>query len=172
MIVTILFGLLAAIAILGACGVLLCRRVLHCGLSFLLCSAALSGLFLLLDVHFLAATQFAIGVCLTGMMISIITSAHNAEAHPGFTLPYAAGGALFLALALWAIVKGQMGEPVLSSLPMWATRGDHISALGRELVGRYSLPFVLFGLLLLVSIVSAVHLHRSDGFPKGREQGE
>jgi NADH-quinone oxidoreductase subunit J len=176
MIVTAIFGFLALIAVLGAGGVLLYRRPLACGLSFLLCCTALAGLYLLLNTWFLAAVQLVVGVFLTGTVIAICipvlgidTRQGRSYVRPHRTLWYVPAGLAFLALAYWGITEGTLGEPVISSPPVWAVRGEHVPALGRELITRYLVPFTLLGLLLFVSIVSVAYLIRQDQHPRTKE---
>jgi NADH:ubiquinone oxidoreductase subunit 6 (subunit J) len=69
-----------------------------------------------------------------------------------------------------ATTQAMLGDPALNSLPMWAARGDHISALGQELANRHSLLLTLLGFLILASIVSVAYLRRSRQGPEGRGQ--
>ena len=183
----VLFGLLAALTIAGAGGVLFSRRRLTCVSSWVLCSAALSGFCLLLDLHVLAAAQFTVNLYLAGIILAAGRPEQSAPSRtvassrrPGRVLWYVAGGALFVGLA-WllaarsqaiagALATGMLGEPMLDSLPMWASRGDHISSLGQELANRHSILLALLGLLLLASIVSVAHTHRLGHRPRERDK--
>jgi NADH:ubiquinone oxidoreductase subunit 6 (subunit J) len=180
---SVLFGLLAAAIICGAGGILFSRRRLTCISYWMLCSTALSGFCLLFDLHFLAISQLTVSLYLAGIILVISrpqrrAPAHNISAllHPGHVLWYVAGGALFVSL-VWllatnsqATTQAMLGDPALNSLPMWAARGDHISALGQELANRHSLLLTLLGFLILASIVSVAYLRRSRQGPEGRGQ--
>jgi NADH:ubiquinone oxidoreductase subunit 6 (subunit J) len=178
-----LFGLLAVMAISGAGGILFCRRRLACVSSWVLCSAALSGFCLLLDLYFLAAAQFTVNLYLAGIILATGRPERGAPAreitspsHPGRVLWYIAGGAFFVGLA-WllatrnqAIAQEMLGEPTLNSLPMWAARGDHVSTLGQELANRHAVLLALLGVLILASIVSVAYVRRSRHHPGGRDK--
>ena len=172
-----LFGLLAIVAISGAGGILFSRRRLTCVSSWVLCSAALSGFCLLLDLHFLAAVQLTVNLYLAAIILAASRSERSIPGHditspsrPGQVIGYVAAGATLVGLA-WLLMtrSGILGEPMLNSLPMWAARGDHISALGQELVNRHSILLALLGLLILASIVSVAYVCRSHHRPRGRD---
>jgi NADH-quinone oxidoreductase subunit J len=57
---TVVFGIAAVLAFLGAVGVVLSRRTLYSALSLVLNMVALAVLFLLLDAQFLAAVQIIV----------------------------------------------------------------------------------------------------------------
>ena len=149
----------------------------------MLYSIALSGFCLLLDLHFLAAVQLTVNLYLAGIILTTGKPERSATAlditallRPGRVLGYVAGGVLFVGLA-WLLAatsqtmaRGMLGEPTFNSLPMWAARGDHVSALGQELVTRHSVLLILLGLLILASIVSVAHMRRSRYRPGKREQ--
>lgn len=161
MTVTVLFAVLAILAIAGAGGLLVLRSPEHCLLAFVLCSGALAGLYLLLNLQFLAATQIAVGVGLTGIVFAAILPSRQEQRGSTQRLWYACAAVGFGAVAGWAIANGVLGEPVLASPPVWAVRGGAIPALGHELVTTYLVPFALLGLLLLVCVVAVTYLHRS-----------
>lgn len=167
MIVTVLFVLLSLLAVAGAAGILCCRQVSYCGLSFLLCGTAVAGLHMLLNMQFLAALQLALSVALSSTVIVICQAALvsvNARESSHFRrlLWCAPLGLLFAALGLWGIGSASIGPPATSSAPMWAARGEHVPSLGKELMTRYSALFTLLGLLMLVGIVSAGYLIRQS----------
>lgn len=175
---TALFVGLALIAVTSAGGVLLCRRVLHCGLCTLFCGLALAGLYLLLNMHLLAAVQLAVGVCLTGMVGAIclpLVEDHPKQeaggARKGGPIWMALAGLPLAALTLWGIWGATISKPVLDLPPMWAVRGEHIWVLGRELLTRYLPVYALLGLLLFTAMVSVAHLIRQGRRPGAEESG-
>jgi NADH:ubiquinone oxidoreductase subunit 6 (subunit J) len=161
MTVTLLFALLSLLTIAGAGGLLFLRRIEHCLLSFLLCAAALAGLYLLLNLQFLAAIQTTVGVSLMGIAFATVLPRSQEQRRGAHRLWYTSAAIAFGAVACWGIVNGAIGEPVLISAPAWAVRGGLVPALGHELVTTYLIPFALLGLLLLVCIVSVTYLYRS-----------
>jgi NADH:ubiquinone oxidoreductase subunit 6 (subunit J) len=151
------FVLLAALAIAGAGGVLLFREVTRCCVSFLVCCLALAGLYLVLNLRFVAVTQLIANVCLAGLYAwAILPSGKPSTRRDPILVPAMVGGALLLAAA-WAIGHAVLGEPVPGSLPIWATPYTHAVALGKEMIEKYAIPFLLTGLLLLVGIVSVTY---------------
>lgn len=158
MIVTPLSILLAALAIGGAFGVLLLRRVTHCVYAFLVCCVALAGLYVLLNNPFAAAVQL-IGLLGAGLLLTLGISVWG-DRPPRRRWAYLPLGLIWLAIGGWAIAGGSIGESVLTSAPMWAARIDAIPALGKELLTKHTVLFELFGLFLLVSMVGVAYAIR------------
>ena len=171
MIVSMLFVLLAVAAIIGAAGVLVCRKSSRCGLSFLLCCLAISGLFSLLDLRFVAIVQLVTGICVAGVFLTLHTPSRVATLRVSGALLYTSVGTVLLCLTAWGILSGSLGTPVLHALPMWAVPGEHLGALGRELIERYSVPVVLLAFLLLTGVLAAAYLLRQGG-NRRREEPE
>jgi NADH-quinone oxidoreductase subunit J len=167
MIVTVTFAALAALALIGAGGLILCRRVAACALSFLLCITSLGGLYLLLDLQFVAAIQLTASVGLTGAVLIIAWPVSQRRALVRRTLWYAFAAVPLAALACWCIVRGDIRQPILTSPPVWAARDSYLQALGRELIVGYHIPFLLAGVLLLTGIISVTYL-----LSQRREVGE
>jgi NADH:ubiquinone oxidoreductase subunit 6 (subunit J) len=158
-----MFVLLAAIAIAGAGGVLWFREVAQCCISFLVCCLALAGLYLVLNLRFVAATHLIVSVCLAGLYAWAILSAGRTFTRRDPVLVPVIVGAAFLLAAAWAVSRAMLGEPVPGSLPTWATPHSHGVALGIEMVEKYAIPFLLTGLLLLVGIVGVTYsIHEQD----------
>ena len=163
MITTILFVLFALLAAGGAVGVLLLRRAAHCIYAFLVCCAALAGLYVLLNNPFAVAVQL-IGLLAAGLLLTLGVSMWG-EKSPQRRWAYLPLGLIWLAVAGWAVVSGGIGEPALTSVPMWAARTDPIPALGEELLSRHTVMFELFGLFLLVSMVGVAYAIRHGRRP-------
>jgi NADH:ubiquinone oxidoreductase subunit 6 (subunit J) len=162
MAVTLLFAIFATIAIVGAGGLLFCQRVTHCLLSFLLCAAALAGLYLLLNLQFIAVTQLTVGAVLVGIVVTASLPNGQSQQRDAPRLWCVLTAIGFMAIVCWGIARGSIGEPILTSPPVWSVRGGYIPALGRELVTTHLVPFSLLGLFILVCIVSAAHLLRQS----------
>lgn len=160
MTVTVLYTVLAAVAIVGAGGLLFLRRPVHCLLAFLLCATALAGLYLLLNMQFLAAVQITVGVGLVGAVLAANLSGELSQQRGQYRPWYILATIAFMAVVCWGIVTGAIGESTLTSPPVWAVRGGYIPALGQELTTTHIVPFALLGLLLLVCIVSTTYLLR------------
>ncbi len=172
MIVAVPFALLAAVALIGAGGILMCRHTARCGLFFLVCCLALAGLYGLLNMHYIAVVQSITSVCMAGLLLTLCTSEHIARARIPTVLSCAAITLVFLTLTAEALLRGTLGESVLRAPPIWAVPGEHISTLGRELLERYTILLVLLALLLLAGILSAAYMFRraSRARTKGRKE--
>jgi NADH:ubiquinone oxidoreductase subunit 6 (subunit J) len=162
MTVTLLFAALAAIAILGAGGLLFLQRITHCLHSFLLCAAAVAGLYLLLNLQFIAVTQLTVGVVLVGIVVTVSLPGGRGQSHNAPRPWHILAAVAFMVIVCWGIMRGSIGEPILTSPPVWSVRGEYIPALGRELVSTHIVPFALLGLFILVCIISAVALLRQS----------
>ena len=176
MIVTILFVPLVALALAGAAGVLLLKKIIPGICAFLLSITALAGLYFLLDASFLAALQlffcFLSGSALIwGAKRFDLAAQPTRPESPKTTAPARPNLArllVFVPLALilaavagWAIVRGRIGAAVLQSPPLWAVQGEYIPALGQELLANNLVPFELIGLFLLIGLVIVARLSRS-----------
>lgn len=154
------FGLLALLAVIGAGGLLLWKKPAHHILSFLGYGIALAGLYLLLGLPLVAAIQL-IGIVLSNvLLLAINVSNEPTKADHRSWLWAAPVGLILLGLLSGLIVSGRLGEPVLTSIPMWAARQEPIVAFGQELLTNYLVLLELWGLLLLVGIVAVTYLLR------------
>ena len=162
MIVTLLFVLLGLLALGGAIGVLLLRRPSQVVFSLGLCGLALCGLYLLLNLPFLAAVQFVLVLATSAvLMLALSLVVQSPSLLPRHVWGYAIG-LLCLGVLAWDILNGKLGQSVPDILPVWAVLGDRTQALGQELLARYLVPLELLGLLILTAIVSVTHLTRGQ----------
>ena len=170
MIIPVAFIALAVLALAGAGGLLFYRRVQHCVLSFLACVAALAGLYALLNLGFLAAMQLAVHAGLVSLLLLELPLAQS-RATSRRSVWLLVATAPFLAVTIWGIADGALGEPALALPPVWAARGNVVSSLGRQLGTVYLVPFALVGLLTVVCIVSTAYVLRRRQPPgmEGRE---
>jgi NADH:ubiquinone oxidoreductase subunit 6 (subunit J) len=169
-IVAVPFVVLAAMAIVGAGGILLCRRAGRCVVSYLLCCSALAGLYGILGMDYIAVIQLVTSLGMAGLFLAFLTSEQAAHARMPDALWCAVIALAFLTLTMYAIFHGSLGEPVLGTLPIWAVPGEHLSTLGSELLERYTILLALLALLLLASILAVAYVIRQTGraWPRGR----
>ncbi len=168
MIADLLFFAFAAASILGAVLVITRKNPVASVLWLVVVFFSLSGLFVLLEAHFIAALQVilyagAIMVLFLFVVMLLNLGHGSAEDIRGPTGRFVAG-TLGLALA-GTVTKLLLAEP--SSLP----RGEHamraalsekgvVGAVAEPLFRDYMVPFELTGLLLLVAMVGAIVLAR------------
>jgi NADH-quinone oxidoreductase subunit J len=163
MIVSILFYVFAALAVVGAIGLLVLQRAVHCGYCFLLCCVALVGLCLLLNLGFLALVQLLITLAVTGLLATGTSIRHSKQpAGRRRMLIWLLVAVLLMSIIAWAIVQGRIGEPIHQSVPMWAVYGERVAAFGQELLDNHLVLLELVGLFLLASAVSITHLIRQS----------
>ena len=162
MIVTLFFVLLATLSLLGALGLVLCRQRLHCLLSFVLFSAAMAGLYLLLNMRFVALIQLTIGTALSAWVLTMdVTLLHHSSDHRP-RIGHLIAVLPFAVLACIAILRGAIESPVLVLPPIWATGKESIPSLGRVLTDSFVIVFGLLGLMLFTSIVAVTYLFQKS----------
>ena len=152
------FLIVAALALVGALGMVVLRNLLHSVLAMMLSFLAVAAIFVLLEAGFLAAVQILIYVgaltilILFAIMLSQDVIGRKVHVNIGqWPLALLAAAALFMALGVLAVrVAAPAGPAAVTYSP------DPVSALGLALVGPYALPFEVASVLLLVAVVGAI----------------
>ncbi len=157
----VVFYVIAALAIIGALGVVFSGDVVHSALFLVLTLLMTAGVFVLLSAEFLGLVQILIyGGAVTILIIFalMLTRARQLRMRlNGGQQPFAVVAGLILAGALiYMIVQ-----------TAWPGATDRISVVpferfGTELFGVYTVPFELASLVLLVALVGAVIIARSE----------
>ncbi|MEX0855941.1 MAG: NADH-quinone oxidoreductase subunit J [Gemmatimonadota bacterium] len=171
----VLFYVFAAMAVGGAAGVVLQRNPVGSLLFMVGTLAAVAGIFVLLEAHFLAAIQVMVYagaiMVLFLFVIMLLNLGHDYQADMkrgfGAFLAFAATGLL---AGLLARQVGGAGEsPIYQYFPgpegmdrILAEQGV-IGAVAQPLFTEYVVAFELVGILLLVALVGAVALARGRG---------
>lgn len=160
MFVSIMFVLLAGLAIGSAIAVIVQRNPLYSAISLVGVFIALSGLYLLLAAPFIAAVQVIVYAGAIMVLVIFVIMLLNVEEdikrplRVRYLIPAAVlfGGAL-LAQTLFIIYSVQRTD----FRPLSATESGAGSVLeiGKGLFTEYLLPFELAGILLLMAIVGA-----------------
>jgi NAD(P)H-quinone oxidoreductase subunit 6 len=162
------FGILAAMMLITALGVVLLSNIVHS--AFLLAGVfiSISGLYILLNADFVAAAQILIYVGAVNVLILFAIMLVNKQ--EDFTnLPYrtirkAATGVV--CLGLFALL-GTMILVTPWSLDATPTIIDNtIVTIGEHFFSDYLLPFELASVLLLMAMVGAIILARRDLIPE------
>jgi NAD(P)H-quinone oxidoreductase subunit 6 len=168
------FGLLTAMLLLAALGVVLVNNVVYS--AFLLAGAflSISGLYLLLNADFVAAAQILIYVGAVNVLILFAIMLVNKSEE--FAPMKRAG----LRRAVTALVCfglfGLLGAMVVTT--PWAIApspplGDiSIVKIGLHFFSDFLLPFELASILLLMALVGAIVLARREFIPEMDEFGE
>jgi len=165
---TVLFYVFAGIAIVAAIGVVIARSPVGSLLFMVTTLAAISGTFVLMEAHFLAAVQVIVYagaiMVLFLFVIMLLNLGHEAQRDlkwGAFSIVSAAvvGGIVgMLALDLrgsdGAVVSGAGAEAIAAATEQYGAVG----AIARPLYTTYVVPFEITGILLLVAIVGAIVL--------------
>lgn len=163
---------LAALAVMGAIGLVASRNPIHCALFLMVNLLALAALFLALSAPVLAALQVIVyaGAIMVLFVFVILFFTRPGQVHTvSYSLPLMYPLGAFLAVMvigviLFALYQGGLFHPVLPPPPTGETPSDVAApvSLGRELFSRYLLPFELTSVLLLVAMLGAVVMARRD----------
>ena len=161
----ILFGVTAAIALIGAVAMLLSRNAVHSALFLLMNFGAIAVLFLLLQSPFLFTIQLTVyagAIMVLFLFVVMLLGAEQVEATPD-RIAWQRPLALLLGLGLLGVavvvaLRGEMaaappgGEAALNF-------GDP-AQLGALLFTTYLLPFEITGVILLIAVVGVVVLNQ------------
>jgi NADH-quinone oxidoreductase subunit J len=157
----IVFYVVAVLAIIGALGVVLSNDIVHAALFLVLALLMTAGVFVLLSAEFLGLVQILIyGGAVTILVIFalMLTRARQLRLRlNGSQLPFAAVAGILLAGALIFMILQTT----------WPGTTDHVTYIpferfGATLFSNYSVPFELASLVLLVALIGAVVLARSE----------
>jgi NADH-quinone oxidoreductase subunit J len=157
----VIFYFVAAVTVLGALGVVLTRNVVHSALFLILALLAVAGVFILLSAEFLAIVQILIyggAVTILILFVMMLTRVRDMpQAMDGPQRPFAALAAgAFLALSVLAALSSD-----------WPGETDKITLvpfrdLGDALFRSWAVPFEVASLVLLVALIGAIVLARSE----------
>ena len=165
--VTVLFYVFAAIAIGGGIGVVIAKSPVGSLLFMVTTLAALSGTFVLLEAHFLAAIQIIVYagaiMVLFLFVIMLLNLGHDYRNDlrwgPLAVLSFVAAGGIAGILAL------RLSDGVPEPTPAGAAAIDAavreqgaVGAIAEHLYTTWVVPFEITGILLLVAIVGALVL--------------
>jgi NADH-quinone oxidoreductase subunit J len=172
---TILFYLLAGVAIVASALVIGQRNPMYSIMLLIASFGALSGLYITLDAPFVAMAQiivYAGAIMVLFLFVVMLLNAPQEDAaewdraHPLRRPGFARFGALLAGLLIiqlgWALIRAtELEAPV-------AGRGDaaalgSVRALGRVLFTDYVFAFEATSVLILVAMVGAVVLARREG---------
>ena len=157
-----LFGLLSALTLIGGLGVVTTRNVVHAALFLLLSLLAVAGVYLILLAEFLALVQVLIygGAIIIVVLFAIMLTRSSEYPHISDNpqWPLAAVVAIALAGVLGAAFwLGYPGDTQAQPPPF--------AELGNSLFTRWAIPFEIASLVLLVALIGALIIARSDSGP-------
>ncbi len=161
---TILFFIMAAIAVVAALGVISLRNPMHSALAMIATMLSLAVIFLLHHAEFIAAIQISVYAGAVMMLIIYVIflldirkeSERRAVIGSNKVIAMVLGAGAFVALMIPAATKlagkkGQMTEATLEKV-------GSVQFLADSLFNKYLLPFEVASLVLLVGLIGAVAL--------------
>ena len=154
-----LFILLAVLTLGGGLGVVLTRNVVHAALALLLSLVAVAGVYLVLYAEFLALVQVLIygGAIIIVLLFAIMLT--RGSEYPRFSdnrqWPLAALAALGV---LGVLMASFLIDPVENS----EAQSPAFTDLANSLFTRWAIPFELASLVLLVALVGAIIIARTE----------
>ena len=172
---TLLFWLLAVIALVASVSMIIQRNPVHSALFLIVTLLSLARLFLLLSAHFLAVIQiivYAGAIMVLFLFVVMLLNAPQEDAaewdrahplrRPGIARFGAAlAGVLILQLAYALMRVSELDTPVGSQTDAAAV--SSVRELGRVLFERHAFAFEATSVLILVAMAGAVVLARREG---------
>jgi len=163
----LLFLILAVIAIVAAIGMLVSRSAVYAALFLILDLLTIAVFFVLLNAPFIAVAQVSVYTGAIMVLFLFVIMLLGAERAAGevrtitWQLPLAIVlGVVLLAEAVFIIVQQRNALPaVATQLPV---DFGSPAQVGTSLFSNYLLPFEITSVLLLVGIVGAIVLTKSE----------
>lgn len=160
---------LGALAVGAALAILLTNNLLHAVLFLVLCFIALAGLFITLTADFVAVVQVLVYTGAVGvLMVFAVMLTPSGERRNADTIFFGPG---FVLAGLIAAVMG-----FVAFRTPWNTADNDgfnnestVNLIGEALLNRWALPFEIASVVLLVAMIGALVLVRSDETPNPSE---
>jgi len=155
----ILFVLFGGLTLVGGLGLVVTRNVVHAALFLLLSLSAVAGLYLVLLAEFLALVQVLIygGAVIIVVLFAIMLTRNSEYPHisDNRQWPLAAITSLALAVIFGVAMWQSAPSDTNSNSPAFAD-------LGNSLFTRWAVPFEIASIVLLVALIGALIIARSD----------
>lgn len=157
----VIFYIVAVVAVLAALGVVLSGDIVHSALFLILALLMTAGVFVLLSSEFLALVQILVyggGITILVIFALMITQLRQVQGSlNGPQRPFAAAAALALVIVLG----------IMALRTDWIGNTDRVTVISTEAVGRslfrdFAVPFEIASFVLLVALIGAVVLARTD----------
>ena len=154
-----LFILLAVLTLGGGLGVVLTRNVVHAALALLLSLLAVAGVYLILFAEFLALVQVLIyGGAIIIVLLFAIMLTRSAE-YPRITDNRQWPLAALAALGLLGVLAASF---IVRSVENTEPHSPAFAELANSLFTRWAIPFEVASLVLLVALIGAILIARSE----------
>ena len=160
----IMFGVVGAVALVTAMGMLTSRSAIYSALFLVLTMCSIAVFFLILGGPFIAVVQVSIYAGAIMVLFLFVIMLLGAEHTPGEqNLPWQPAVAVILAIVL----LGTTGYTLWHTASSWSAMGaaptamlGSVESIGQLLFSSYLFPFEVTSVLLLVAMVGAVVMTR------------
>ena len=164
----VVFGVAAAITLIGSIGVVVARNPIHSALLLVMTLFGVAVLFVAQQAHFLAAVQVIVYagaivvLFLFVIMLLGVDRSDDLEVEPlrGQRPTAIILGALAVA-ELFLLARTQWATGRVAALP--EGEGSNVEQLARVIFTRYLFPFEVTSVLLVIAVIGAVVLARRSG---------
>ena len=154
------FILVAVLTIGGGLGVVLSRNVVHAALALLVSLIAVAGVYLVLYAEFLALVQVLIyGGAIIIVLIFAVMLTRSAD-YPRISDNKQWPLAAVAALALLGLLAPSF---IINSVEGTRAQNASFTGIGESLFTTWAVPFEIASLVLLVAVIGAIIIARSDG---------
>jgi NADH-quinone oxidoreductase subunit J len=170
----VFFAVMAVVSLLGAVITVAARSPIRSAVGLLVTIVGIAGLFLKLNAQFLSAIQLIVyaGAVVVLFVFVIMLLGPDAGAAAG-GLPKTrlsrvlAGISLVVAAGFALFMVGRVGRP--TALSAVAPEHGSVELVGREIFTQAIVPFELSTALLIVAVVGAIAVARSNPAHKRKE---
>ena len=155
----ILFVLFGGLTLVGGLGLVVTRNVVHAALFLLLSLSAVAGLYLVLLAEFLALVQVLIygGAVIIVVLFAIMLTRNSEYPHISDNRQWTLAAITSLALAvIFGVAMWQSAPSATNS------NSPAFADLGNSLFTRWAVPFEIASIVLLVALIGALIIARSD----------
>jgi len=157
------FWAFAAVAVMGALGVILVRNPVHAVLSLVLTFFSVALLWLLLQAEFLGVVLVLVyigAVMVLFLFVVMMLDINTTPLREGFVrhLPLTGLVVLVMAAEMVLLIGRQRFDIVLAASDPAAAAGSNLKWIGQTLFSKYMLPFEIAAVILTVALVVAVML--------------
>lgn len=160
---TVAFWCLSAVLVVSALAVVLSKNLFHAVLWLALALTGTAGVFLLLEVEFLAAVQLLLyaGGIITIVVFAIVVTERLVGERITQTSRRIVPGAIASIVLVWLLVRAIAERPLPVVRP--SLRSEILTrAIGETILTRYVLPFELLALLMLAALLGAIYFARPE----------
>ena len=161
-----LFWIFALLMLVFGAAVVINRNPVASALSLVVTFLGLSALFVSLNAYFIGVIQVLVyaGAVMVLFLFIIMLLDLRAEEVRSLNWPAVGGGAavalLFFLQVAYVITHLKMGRQTMAQLPKIPT--DDVHNIGMLLFTKFTLPFQLIGILVLVATIGVVVLSRRE----------